>query len=119
VGSDVRTDDFDLLQVRGMRPTGMSQVATWWSYGTWQYRNMWPEAIAFSYRGSHWSFGGYALQPLEATEAVARIADYDRQIRERLGMRLEPNVTTYDPARAMFDPVEGWNPGLPDRFRVW
>ena len=118
-GSGVRTDDFDLLQVRGMRPTGMGQVITWWTYSAWQYSSMWPEAIAFSYRGSHWSFGGYALRPAEAEEVVARIADYDRQIRERLGMRLEPNVRAYDAAQPVFDPIEGWNPGLPGRFRVW
>lgn len=118
-GSGVRTDDFDLLQVRGMRPTGMGQVITWWMYSAWQYSSMWPEAIAFSYRGSHWSFGGYALRPAEAEEVVARIADYDRQIRERLGMRLEPNVRAYDAAQPVFDPIEGWNPGLPGRFRVW
>lgn len=39
--------------------------------------------------------------------------------RERLGMRLQPNVCTHDAARAAVDLVEGWDSMVPGRFRLF
>lgn len=120
-GSREHVSEFDLLRVRDLRaamgPTGGYLLDTMplWNRG----RGVFPEAVVFSHAGSHWSFGGYSLSPAEATEAVERITEHDRAVRERLGMRLTPNVSSHDPVRAMADPVEGWDPLVPGRFRLF
>ena len=120
LGSREHVSEFDLLRVRDLRdaqgsasdyPTNMTPLKR--GHGSF------PEAIVFSYGGSHWSFGGYSLSPADAQGAVERIAEYDQAVRERLGMRLQPNVCTHDAARAAVDLVEGWDSMVPGRFRLF
>jgi hypothetical protein len=50
---------------------------------------------------------------------VSEFDEYDQAVRERLGMRLQPNVCTHDAARAAVDLVEGWDSMVPGRFRLF
>lgn len=119
-GSRMHVNEFDLLRVRDLRvvlePDGRQGLNTV-LVGS-RGRGVLPEAIVFSHGGLHWSFGGYALQNAEAAQVVDRVAAYDNQVRERFGMRLEPNVTSYDSGRTVVDLIEGWDSQVPGRFRL-
>lgn len=66
------------------------------------------QRIAFTYDGRAYGFGGI-IREETAAPVVERIARYDEALRAHLGMKPEPNATTYDRARFVAAAEEGFN----------
>lgn len=116
------TSEFELLRVHDLRaaPESMTRFSTSVLLMGYRYRAQQamglPEPIVFSYRGERHSFGGAPMTAEQSSAVLERIKEYDRQVRERLGMPAEPDITTYDARRALGDLDEGWDNDVPIRF---